>query len=74
MLNALGDLRYLFWLSVSGSEQTDAQNMAMATYGVVPAVVWSTIWAVVALAVLVGTVRYYYVTTVRHSFGPGQPF
>ena len=74
MLNAFGDLRYLFWLSVSGSAQTDAQNMATATYGIVPAVVWSTIWAAVALAVLVATLRYYYVTTVRHSFGPGQPF
>jgi hypothetical protein len=74
MLNALSDLRWLFWLSVSGSEQTDAQNMAAATYGLVPAVVWSVIWAAIALAVLVGAVRLYYVTTVRHSFGPGQPF
>ena len=69
MLNALADLRWLFWLSVSGSERTDAQNMAAATYGLVPAVVWSALWAAVALGVLFAAVRVYYVTTVRHSLG-----
>ena len=74
MLNALSDLRWLFWLSVSGSERTDAQNMAVATYGIVPAVVWSILWAVIAFVILIGALRLYYVTTVRRSFGPGQPF
>ena len=69
MLNALADLRWLFWLSMSGSERTDAQNMAAATYGLVPAAVWSVLWAVIAFVVLAGAVRVYYVTTVRRSLG-----
>lgn len=69
MLNALSDLRFLFWLSIGSSAQTDAQNMAAATGGLVPAVVWTTLWAATALGLLGVTLRLYYVTTVRRSIG-----
>lgn len=65
MLNALSDLRFLFWLSLSGSAQTDAQNMSNATGGWVPAILWTTMWAVAAIGILAATLRFYYVTTVR---------
>lgn len=69
MLNALSDLRYLFWLSIGSSAQTDAANMSAATGGLVPAVVWTTLWAVAAIGMLALTLRLYYVTTVRRSIG-----
>lgn len=63
-LNALSDLRTLFWLSTVSEARTDAQNMANATSGLVPAVVWTVLWAAVALAVLGVAVRMYYQATV----------
>lgn len=69
MLNALSDLRFLFWLSIGGSAQTDAQNMSAATGGLIPAVVWTTLWALTAIGVLAVALRFYYVTTVRRSIG-----
>jgi len=64
-LDALSDLRTLFWLSISSEAQTDALNMARATGGLVPAVVWTIVWAAIALVVLLAAVRLYYVMTVR---------
>lgn len=64
VLNALSDLKTLFWLSMAGEAQTDARNMANATGGLVPAVVWTALWAVIALAVLAAAVRLYYRATV----------
>ena len=69
MLNALSDLRFLFWLSIGSSAPTDAQNMANATGGLVPAVLWTTLWALTAVGILGVTLRLYYVTTVRRSIG-----
>ena len=69
MLNALSDLRFLFWLSISSSAPTDAQNMANATGGFMPAVLWTTLWALTAVGILGVTLRLYYVTTVRKTIG-----
>lgn len=74
MLNALSDLKFLFWLSMSSPTATDAQNMASATYGFVPAVVWTVVWAAIALTMLAGAMWLYYRTTARLSLGDlGQP-
>lgn len=62
MLNALSDLHTLFWLSVASSVQTDAQNMANATY--IPAFIWTLLWSVMAAAILAAALRFYYLTTV----------
>lgn len=67
MLNALSDLRFLFWLSISGSAQTDARNMEVATGGFIPAVLWTTAWAIAALVILGVALRLYYVTTVKRT-------
>jgi hypothetical protein len=64
-LDALSDLKTLFFLSISSEAQTDALNMARATGGLVPAVVWTVLWAAIAVVVLAVAVRLYYVTTVR---------
>jgi len=69
MLNALSDLRFLFWLSVGSDIPTDAQNMSNATGGWIPAVIWTALWALTAVAVLATALRLYYVTTVRRSIG-----
>jgi len=78
ILNALSDLRMLFWLSLPGAAaaevHTDARNMSDATGGLVPAVVWTVLWAGIAVGVLVAAGRVYYVSTVKKSFGGGQPF
>jgi hypothetical protein len=63
-LDALSDIRTLFWLSIGGEAQTDARNMAVATGGLVPAVVWTALWAAIAIAVLGLAVRHYYRATV----------
>jgi hypothetical protein len=74
ILNAIADIRYLFSLSVSSNTLTDAQNMAAATGGLVPAVVWTCAWAVIALVMLGASTWLYYRTTARHSLtGAGQP-
>ncbi len=74
MLNALSDLKFLFWLSMSSPAATDAQNMAQATGGLVPAVVWTVLWAAVALGILGGATWLYYRTTARQSIDSlGQP-
>jgi hypothetical protein len=63
-LDALSDLRTLFWLSVGSEAQTDARNMAVATGGLVPAVVWTVLWGVISIVVLFVAVGYYYRATV----------
>ncbi|MBX7220686.1 MAG: M50 family metallopeptidase [Blastocatellia bacterium] len=51
-LNALVDLKTLFLISAMSTEtHTDALNMQMMTG--VPAIVWSVVWGVLALAILV---------------------
>jgi hypothetical protein len=48
--------------------------MSDATAGLVPAVVWTVLWAVMALWILYATARVYYRSTVRKSVArSGQP-
>jgi hypothetical protein len=61
MLDGLGDLRTLFFLSLGFADvQTDAHLMAEASGGWVPAPVWAVAWAGLALAVLTGALWWYY--------------
>lgn len=61
LLNAFYDLRTLMYLSVFQPGQgTDAQNMAAATSGIIPAFVWAVGWSLVSLALLSGTLLVYY--------------
>jgi hypothetical protein len=61
LLNAFYDLRTLMYLSVFQPAQgTDAQNMAAATNGFVPALVWAVGWSLVSLGLLTGTLLIYY--------------
>lgn len=61
LLNAFYDLRVLLYLSMfDPSRLTDAQNMANATNGWVPAVVWAVGWGALSLAILGATVVVYY--------------
>ena len=59
VLNALLDLKTLFFLSspFSASAQTDAQNMANATH--IPAIFWTVLWIAIACGILWFTMRLY---------------
>jgi hypothetical protein len=71
ILGAVGDLRTLFWLSAAHPEiTTDAQLMSEATAGLVPAVVWTVLWALLSLGVLAIAFRAY----TRATLGPREPF
>jgi Peptidase M50B-like len=61
VLNAFYDLRTLLYLSAfDSSRPTDAQNMAVATGGFVPAMVWALLWSLISLAILLATMVTYY--------------
>lgn len=61
LLNALQDLRVLLYLSVfEPAVRTDAQNMASATGGFLPAIIWATLWGMISLAILAFTLFEYY--------------
>jgi len=62
VLNALLDLKTVFFLSspFAPSVPTDAVNMANATG--IPAFIWATIWIAIALAILALAMRIYVVT------------
>ena len=61
LLNAFYDLWYLLYLSISSpSVQTDAQNMAAATNGLIPAVIWALAWALISLLVILATLTVFY--------------
>ena len=59
VLNALLDLKTVFFLSspFSPSVPTDAVNMAHATH--VPAFIWSIVWIAAAIGILVLALRFY---------------
>jgi hypothetical protein len=61
VLNALLDLKTVFFLSspFAPSVQTDAMNMANATH--IPAIVWSVIWIGTAIGILALAMRFYVV-------------
>src|SRR6266850_5418991 len=59
ILNALLDLKTVFFLSspFAPAVPTDAVNMANATH--IPALVWSVVWIVIAVGILALTMRLY---------------
>jgi Peptidase M50B-like len=71
ILNALLDLKNVFFLSspFAPSVPTDALNMANATG--IPAVIWAIIWIVIAIAILLGVLRLY--VAARESAFDAQP-
>lgn len=73
VLNALLDLKTVFFLSspFAPSVPTDAVNMASATH--IPALVWSVIWIVIAIGIL-GLAMRLYVSGRKKQFQLDQPF
>ncbi|HET9531990.1 MAG TPA: M50 family metallopeptidase [Blastocatellia bacterium] len=68
LLNAFYDLRILMHLSaLDPAVPSDAQNMAIATGGWVPAIVWAVGWTLISLAILAGTLLIYYRSLKQHS-------
>jgi 4-hydroxybenzoate polyprenyltransferase len=59
VLNALLDLKTVFFLSspLAPAVRTDAANMAAATG--IPAIIWTIIWILAALGILVVALRLY---------------
>lgn len=72
ILNALLDLKTVFFLSspFAPAVPTDAVNMASATG--IPALVWSVVWIAIALGILFLAMRLYVVS--RKRFRPELPF
>ncbi len=61
VLNAFYDLRTLMYLSAFNPElSTDAQNMAEATGGWVPAMAWAIGWSIISTVILIATMAVYY--------------
>ncbi|HXG68841.1 MAG TPA: M50 family metallopeptidase [Blastocatellia bacterium] len=60
LLNAFYDLRTLMYLSAFSSHMTDAQNMAAATGGWIPAIFWAVFWAALSGVILAATLLAYY--------------
>jgi hypothetical protein len=73
VLNALFDLKTVFFLSspFGPAVQTDALNMAQATH--VPAILWTVIWITMALGILWFVMRLY-VAGRDKSYQPDLPF
>ena len=73
VLNALLDLKTVFFLSTpfGPSLPNDAVNMANATG--IPALFWATIWITVSVGILLLTMRLY-VSGRKKQFSLDQPF
>ncbi len=73
VLNALLDLKTVFFLSspFAPSVPTDAVNMANATG--IPALVWAVVWIAIALGILAVTMRLY-ISGRNKQFQLEQPF
>ena len=73
VLNALYDLKTVFFLATpfSFGAQTDAVNMANATG--IPAILWTLVWIVIALGILWFAMRLY-VAGRDKGFQPDLPF
>jgi hypothetical protein len=73
VLNALFDLKTVFFLSTpfALSRPTDAVNMANATG--IPAIFWAVVWIVLALGILWMAMRFY-VAGRDKGFQPDLPF
>lgn len=74
ILNALLDLKTVFFLSTpfAPSVPTDAVNMANVTG--IPAIFWSILWIVIAFAILSVAMRLYVVARDRSVVQPDLPF
>jgi hypothetical protein len=74
ILNALIDLKTVFFLSSPGAPRvtTDAVNMANATG--VPALFWAITWIVLGFAILSLAMRFYVVSRDRNSAQRDLPF
>jgi hypothetical protein len=72
-LNALLDLKTVFFLSspFATSVPTDAVNMANATG--IPAIFWAATWITIALGILLLSMRLYVVSR-KKQFQLNQPF
>jgi hypothetical protein len=68
VLNALLDLKTVFFLSspFAATVPTDAVNMANATG--IPAILWATVWIAISIFILIVSLRQY-VTSRGRSFG-----
>jgi uncharacterized protein (DUF1684 family) len=73
VLNALFDLKTVFFLSApfAPAAQTDAVNMAQATG--IPALFWTVIWIALALGILWFAMRLY-VAGRDKGYQPDLPF
>jgi len=74
VLNALGDLKTIFFLSSpwASNVPTDAVNMANATG--IPAIVWAVTWIVAGFVILGLAMRIYVVARDSKSSQPDLPF
>lgn len=73
VLNALLDLKTIFFLSIPGSDKlTDAGNMQAATG--VPAMFWAVIWIGLSFVFLVAAMRFYSCNRHKSVDQPDLPF
>jgi hypothetical protein len=74
VLNALLDLKNVFFLSspFQASVPTDALNMANATG--VPAIIWAFLWISLSILILSTALRFYAVSRHRAGLQPDLPF
>jgi len=74
VLNALFDLKTVFFLSspLGANAQTDAANMANATG--IPAIVWAVVWIIVSFVILSAAMRLYSVNRSHASVQEDLPF
>jgi len=56
-LNALGDIRTLLYLTSNGHDHNDAANMAKVTG--LPATFWAGAWALIAIGILLVSLKFY---------------
>jgi len=74
VLNALADLKTVFFLSAPGAPNvpTDAVNMANATH--IPAMFWAVSWIVLGFLILSVAMRFYVSCRDRKGTQPDLPF
>src|SRR4029079_11046347 len=74
LLNAFYDMRALLYLSAfDPAIPTDARNMAEATGGWLPPVVWAAGWALLSAIVVVATLVVYYRSLKTRAAFPDMP-
>jgi peptidase M50B-like protein len=74
LLNAFYDLRALLYLSAfDPAFPTDARNMAQATGGILPPVIWAAGWVLLSAVVVVATLVVYYKSLRERAALPDAP-